>query len=276
MHMTRHLSLVSVACVLLAASLAYAAPGVDAVERPAVVADDASDTIVGTGGLILPDGVDDGIRREVSSCPGCSWRVTSPCVDSGLGNAFDGQSHCRSVSRGCQVGSLRRTWFRPEGGAWRELGLVCVTERPVTVAMVGDRIHERLEKRLPGPQVAHAPASGVVTGIPTAFSAGTEATVREFDWEILGQQVRVQAVPTWTWSFPDGTTVRTQDPGHLAPGSAVRHTFRRSGPMPVVCSVEWSGQYTLPGLGTFPVSGVIRQRSQMLVAVGEGRALLTS
>lgn len=276
MHTISPLGRTSAVVALLAASFGFAAPTADAAERPSVVADDASDTIVGTGGLILPDGVADGIRREVSSCPGCSWRVTSPCVDSGLGNAFDGQTHCRSVTRGCQVGSLRRTWFRPEGGAWRELGLVCVTERPVTVAMLGDRIHDRLEERLPAPQVAHAPASGVVTGIPTAFSAGAQAPVREFDWTILGQRVRVQAVPTWTWAFPDGTSVRTQDPGRLAPDSAVRHTFRRSGPMEVVCSVEWRGEYTVPGLGTFPVSEVIRQRSLTLVSVGEGRALLTS
>lgn len=276
MQAQRYLGLLSAVSGMLAAALAYGAPETNAVERPSVVADDVSDTIVGTGGLILPDGVEGGIRREVSSCPGCAWRVTSPCVDSGLGNAFDGQSHCRSVSRGCQVGSLRRTWFRPEGGPWRELGLVCVTERPVTVAMVGARIHDRLEERLPAPQLAHAPSSGVVTGIPTAFTAGTQATVREFDWEILGQRVTVQAVPTWTWAFPDGTTMRTQDPGRLTAGSSVRHTFRRSGPVEVACSVEWRGEYAIPGLGTFPVSDVIRQSSKMLVSVGEGRALLTS
>lgn len=262
--------------VALGTTIAFAAPSVAAGERPEVAADDETDTIVGTGGLILPDGVDVGTRREVSSCPGCAWRVTSPCVDSGLGNAFDGQAHCRSVTRGCQVGSLRRTWFRPDGGTWRELGLVCVTERPVTVAMVGDRIHDRLEEHLPAPQVEHAPARGVVTGIPTAFATGDQAREQVFDWQILGQHVRVRVVPAWTWVFPDGTTVRTREPGSLAPGSAVSHIFRRSGPMTVVCVVEWSGEYTLPGLGSFPVTGLIRQRSQVLVSVGEGRALLTS
>lgn len=276
MHTMGRLGAVLAVVAVLAATLAWAIPSASAVERPAVVGDDDSDTIIGTGGLILPDGVDDGVRREVSSCPGCAWRVTSPCVDSGLGNAFDGQPHCRSVTRGCQVGSLRRTWFRPEAGAWRELGLVCLTERPVTVAMVGDRIHDRLEERLPVPEVEHAPAQGVVTGIPTAFAVEEQSMARDFDWTILGQQVTVRAVPTWTWTFPDGTTVRTQDPGRLDPGSAVRHIFRRSGPMTVVCSVEWSGEYRLPGLGTFPISGLIRQRSQVLVSVGEGRALLTS
>lgn len=240
-----------------------------------VVGDDERDSIVGSGGLILPGTVDEGTRREVASCPGCRWKVTSPCIDSALGNSFDGQSHCRSVTRGCQVGSLRRTWFRPESGAWRDLGLMCVTDRPVTVADVGTRVMDRVEQRLPEASVSSLPATGVVTGLPTVFATGQSAGPREFDWTILGQAVRVTARPEWTWRFPDGTTLRTSHPGSLSPDGPVSHVFRRQGLMRVVCSVEWTGEYEIAGVGRFEWSDPVRQSTDVEVSVGEGRALLS-
>lgn len=241
-----------------------------------VVADDAGSTLIGTGGLILPGTADEKTRQEVARCAGCSWRVTSPCVESALGNSFDQQPACGSVTRGCQVGSLRRTWFRPTSGSWHDLGLFCMLERPLTTELLGARVSERLTERVPEAGIVSLPSSGVVTGLPTIFASTIVAEPFTIDWRILGEQVRVTATPSYLWTFPDGTQVRTDDPGELSVAGAIRYVFSRSGAFPVTCLVEWSGSYALPGLGSFPISGVVRDTSTIAVLVGEGRALLRS
>ena len=106
--------------------------------------DDAAETIVGRGGLILPSQVDEATRAQVASCPDCLWRMASPCAAAPLGNAFDGSPTCLSVTRGCTGGSLRRTWFREGQAPWQDVGLVCLRDDPVTVEEIGARVGERL------------------------------------------------------------------------------------------------------------------------------------
>lgn len=240
-----------------------------------VVADDVRDAIVGSGGLVLPPSVEPATRREVAGCPGCAWRISSPCVEGPLGNAFEGQETCLSVTRGCQVGSLRRTWFRPAGGPWREIGLVCLQADPVTVESVGDRVRQELVRHLPAPVVERLPRTGVVTGIPTIFSSGQSDRTQRFSWRIAGRRVTVVATPTWVWRFPDGSALTTDDPGSLGPDGAVRHVFRRAGTAQVACASRWTGEYTVDGLGPFPIPGAVTQETTTTVPVGEGRALLT-
>lgn len=240
-----------------------------------IAADDEQDAFVGTGGLLLPASVDSATRREVAGCPNCQWRVTSPCVEQPLGNAFDGQSACLSVTRGCQVGSLRRTWFRPEARPWRDLGLVCLRDDPVTVESIGGRVQQELVHRLPVLAVRMLPRSGVVTGIATAFSSGQSDGRQRFSWRIAGSEVSVVAEPSWSWRFPDGEVTVTSDPGTVSPAGPVRHVFRRSGSAPVACVSRWAGEYWVDGLGPFPIPGAVHQEMTVRVAVGEGRALLT-
>lgn len=246
-----------------------------AVPATDVVADDERDAFVGTGGLVLPGSVDQSTRREVADCTGCQWRVTSPCVERPLGNSFDGQAACLSVSRGCQVGSLRRTWFRSDHRAWRDLGLVCMDQDPVTVEALGGRVREDLVRRLPSLRPDRLPRSGVVTGIPTVFSSGQPAGTQRFSWRILGRDVSVAATPSWSWRFPDGSEISTRDPGLLDESGDIRHIFRRAGAARVACESRWSGEFTVDGLGPYPIRGGVTQGATVAVPVGEGRALLT-
>lgn len=240
-----------------------------------VEGDDGRDAYVGTGGLILPASADATLRQSVAGCQGCAWRVTSPCVESALGNAFDEQPTCLSVTRGCPVGSLRRTWFRPEGEAWRDLGLMCMRERLTTVADVAQGVRSELMQRLPVLMPAHLPGRGIVTQIPVILSSGQPEGPQEFRWSLLGEDVQVRAVPQWRWRFSDGAVRTVMEPGRLVPSGGVSHVFRQPGRARVDCAAMWRGEFTVAGLGPFPVAEPIRQTASLEVLVGEGRALLT-
>lgn len=270
------LLLAALTAAMLVGSTSAWASSAPAADRADVTFDDARDVVQGSGGLILPAGVDASTRQEVASCPGCRWRTTSPCLDSpaDLGVAFDGQVACSSVTRGCPEGALRRTWFSPMSGAWRDLGLLCLAERPVTVEDIGARVSARVEESLPALAPTHLPSKGVVTGLPTVFASGQPSGARRFTWTILGQSVTVTARPAWTWRFPDGTVLETDDAGSLRRQGAIRHTFVHSGPALVRCEVAWRGEFAVAGLGTFAVPGEARQQGSIVVIVGEGRALL--
>jgi hypothetical protein len=263
---------VAVVGVLLAPSTSTSAVAVD--RTASVEADDRGDAYVGTGGLILPPGVDQSIRWSVAACRDCVWRVTSPCSDSSLGNAFDEQPTCRGMSRGCPDGSMKQVWFRPVSGVWRDLGFMCLRDKPTTVADVAQQIRGRLVHHLPALAPAHLPERGIVTQIPVILSAGQPEGPLSFAWNVMGEPVRVSAMPRWRWSFPDGTFLNVDESGRLAPTGGIDHVFRRPGTMLVTCATTWLGEFTVAGLGPFPVGEPIHQTASVQLAVGEGRALL--
>lgn len=240
-----------------------------------VVGDDAEDAFIGTGALLLPASVDDRIRREVADCPGCRWRLTSPCVDTELGNAFDGQQSCQAAPSNCPDGMLRRTWHDPGTGTWRNLGLVCIRERVHTVATMGWEIRSLLRQDVPEVELASLPTSGVVTQMPTFFTSRQGAGPVSMERNLGGFRVRVEARPTWTWDFGDGSKRVVHQAGTLRSGADVVHTYRRAGRWPVTCRVVWEAEFTVDGLGPFPVTNPVRQVAHRQVEVGEGRALLT-
>ena len=235
--------------------------------------DDATDTYVGTGGLILPPEVDAGLRHEVAACRGCAWRVTTPCAATTLGTPLD--DTCGSVVRGCPGGRLLRTWFQPEGGAWRETGLICVGETvPWTVAEAERASREQLARAVPAPSLRTSPSRGVLPHLPTYFASGMAAGVQVFDMTVGGHHLVVHAQPSWTWSFGDGSTMRTADPGGAYPHATVTHAYRVAGRYRVTCSATWNAEFWSDGVGPFPVSESIRTDASLALEVGEGRAVL--
>lgn len=239
--------------------------------------DDERDRYVGTGGLILPPSVAPGVRRQVAECPDCAWRLTTPCIESGLGNPFDGQSACRSVVRGCPGGyQLLRSWFRGPGQGWREVGLVCIGPGgPLTVAEAEATARARVERGIPRLRPTFEPTHSAVTQIPVVFGAGQPAGPQSWQWALGAERVDVTATPAWTWSFGDGARFVTDDPGGRYPRATVAHAYRTSGEREVVVRARWSAQFTVAGFGPFPVREPVEQVAAVQVPVGQGQALLT-
>lgn len=237
-----------------------------------VVGDDQRDVYSGSGGLLLPGSIDDATRRQVASCPGCRWRLTTVCVDPGLGAQFDQQSGCGSVVRGCPQGRrILRAWFRPEGQPWRDLDVVCV-DAPVTVRQVDRRVADRVEQGIPPLEPSLQPALGVVSQLPVRFRSGQVAGPRHWTMSILGRPVEVTAVPRWSWSFGDG---RDGEAGTWSTSaSSTEHVYRGSGVMTVEVRTRWTATFVVDGLGPFPVDEDLTQSVSMVVPVGQGRAVL--
>jgi len=273
--LSQSLAVTAAAMVVASVALASAAwSRADVAPSVEVVGDDVADAFVGTGSLLLPAGVDDRIRRELADCPGCRWRLTSPCVDTELGNAFDGQQSCEEAPSNCRDGTLRRAWHDPGSGTWRNLGLVCVRESLHTVETMGREVRDMLRRDVPAAEVVSWPAHGAVTQMPTFFASrqppGPIVLVRDMG----GYEVRLEAHPTWTWEFGDGAERVVQTAGMLRAGADVAHTYRRSGRWEVTCRTVWTAEFTVDGLGPFPVTSPVRQVASQEVEVGEGRALL--
>ena len=238
--------------------------------------DDANDAFSGTGGLLLPGSVDNRTRTTVASCRGCEWRLESPCTDTHRGTLFDSQAPCLSVVRGCPAGDrLMRSWFRAEGSAWREIGLICLRRSgPVTVAQVDRQVRERFVEGMPALAPAFQPSMNPVAQIPVVFSSGQPGGTEDSAFTIIGLPVDLFARPTWVWRFGDGSATRTDDPGGRYPLSGVAHAYRAAGTYSVLVRTEWSASFTVDGLGPFPVTEPVSQEDRFAVVVGEGRALL--
>lgn len=269
------LSAVLLALTAVLAPATLAGPVVAPAAGVEVVGDDEADAYVGRGGLILPPSVGEVTRRTVAECPDCRWRLTTPCVDTDLGNAFDGRQPCLSVTRPCPGGRLMRTWFDPGTGSWRDLGSVCLRETVHTVESLGQDLRSIVRQELPRADLGVLPASGVVTQLPTYFASGQADGAVRFQRDVAGARVDLVARPRWQWDFGDGASMTTDVAGELVPGGPVAHVYRRPGLWEVRCRVLWEAEFTVDGLGPFPVTGTIRQAARGVVAVGEGRALLT-
>lgn len=242
-----------------------------------VGSDDARDEYVGTGALLLPTGAGGPDRHAAAACGDCRWRFTTPCAAADVGRPFDGQVPCRSVSRGCVAGDrLLRPWLQIRGGPWRPLGVVCIGPAgPVTVVSMAVRVREALRTRLPGLAPRHQPERGVVTQLPVLFDSGQAPGLVSWEPTLAGRRVSVRARAAWTWSFGDGASVRTTSPGGAYPRSAVEHTYRRAAGLTIGVQARWEAQFSVEGLGPFPVADPILQSAVLPIAVGEGRALLS-
>ena len=53
------------------------------------------------------------------------------------------------------------------------------------------------------------------------------------------------------------------------------HAYRRAGAVGVTVRAEWAGEFTVDGLGPYPVREPIGQESRLPLQIGEGRAELT-
>ncbi len=237
--------------------------------------DDAGDRFVGTGGLILPASVHEVVRREVASCLGCHWMLTTPCANTDLGRPVD--DGCRGVVRGCPGGQLRRSWFQPAGDGWRDVGLICMQQgRPWTVRDAGRAAADQVAERVPALRPVAQPSVGVLPHLPTYFRSGTSGGTHVFSWMASGHRLEVHAEPTWSWSFGDGGRLESSDPGGEFPDGGVAHAYRTAGRYDVEVTATWRAVFWSEGLGPFPVPEPVHQEARIPVTVGEGRATLVA
>ena len=105
------------------------------------------------------------------------------------------------------------------------------------------------------------PSPHTLIGMQTNFFIDSPEQV--FDLRLLGQEVRITAVPTeYTWNYGDGHTYGpVPDPGvKLATGrwgeqTATSHMYETTGDYPVSVTVHFSGEYSVNDGQAIPIQG---------------------
>jgi len=261
----------------LLASAVAAAPAPSPSPTADVQGNDGRDVYVGTGGVLVPARHwrgDPSNRRQAAECVDCIWRMTTACTSL----QFDTGS-CPASHVGCPSGLIRvRVWLKRSGGPWVLVGYACVGgSPPVSRAVVERAVHDQSIAALPPLRPSYQPSSGALTGLPVIFWSGQSRTgLRQADLSVLGLDVRLDAQPRWGWSWGDGGYLSTHDPGGKYPATVVSHTYVHAGRVHVSTVSRWSAQYSVEGLGPYPVPGAdLSQRAAIVVDVVPAHSVLT-
>lgn len=236
-----------------------------------VIGDDERDVFVGSGSLILPDGMARPGRQSAADCPGCRWIATLMCDPVS-------PTACRGQARLCPNDHfwLKISLLQP-GGSWQVLGSQCFSPGgPARRDDVENKIAEQMERAVPPLRPSHRPPAGILPHLPVIFDSGQPAGPMTWSWSILGLPVSVRARPAWAWQFDTLAPVSTTtQPGGPRVGDGVHHVYRHQGTRQVTVRSTWSATYTVGDLGPLTVSQPVNQIEQILLTVGEARAALS-
>jgi hypothetical protein len=253
----------------VAARAAAAAPPASTVAPTVDVSPDPEhDLYVGTGGLVVPAsrwrGPGSG-RTEAASCLDCRWRVSRLCTK--VENAVGG---CRSIALGCPVDTVPvRIWLLRPGQDWAVVGRACQGETPpTTIGHVGSQVRERAVVALPPLRAGVQPAAGALVRVPALFRTGQPARgIRGADLSMLGLDVRLTSRVRWHWTYGDGTHEWTTSPGGTWPDTSVSHAYAAAGRRHASVRAVWRAEFTVEGLGPFPVPGPPLVQQQTVTVV---------
>jgi hypothetical protein len=252
-----------------------AVPAATAAEPPSTVVpavdvspDPEHDMYVGTGGLVVPasrwrgSGSD---RNDIAGCVDCRWRVSRLCtkVESAVGG-------CRGIALGCPVGTIPvRIWLLRPGQDWADVGRACQGDTPpTTVDHVGSQVRERAVVALPPLRAGVQPAAGALVRVPVLFRTGQPARgIRGADLSMLGLDVRLTSRVRWHWTYGDGTDEWTTSPGGAWPDTSVSHAYAAAGRLRASVRAVWRAEFTVDGLGPYPVPGPPLVQQQTVTVV---------
>lgn len=230
--------------------------------------DPQHDLYVGTGGLVVPASRWRGSgenRTEAASCPDCRWRVSRLCTK--VVSAVGG---CRNIALRCPVDTIPvRIWLLRPGRDWAIVGRACQGgSPPTTVDHVGSRIRERAVVALPPLRAGVQPAAGALVRVPALFRTGQPARgIRGADLSVLGLDVRLTSRVRWHWTYGDGTDEWTTSPGGSWPDTSVSHAYAAAGRLRASVRAVWRAEFTVEGLGPFPVPGPPLVQQQAVTVV---------
>ena len=220
-----------------------------------VVGDDQADAIEGR--VLIPgegfDG-DPGIRREAATCDGCAWALTPSC----WGNDETDQNGCTAVVAACPAPALRYDILRRRPGEtdFVYVGSTCIQPgSPLTVAELTPRVRDQFLDLLPPQDPSMQPAAGALVNVPALFAAGQPGSIGRDTFDLAGFAVVLTARARWTWDFGDGSRRTYDRPGGPYPNDDVSHTYLTTADREVVVTTTWDGEFTVDGLGPFPVAG---------------------
>jgi hypothetical protein len=213
---------------------------------------------------------------EHANCDGCEWTISPACVANGPTD----DAMCTEAVATCTPPDVRyRVFFRPNAGApWQLIETVCLgpTERPASVADIGELVRERVVNYLPDADPSFQPRQGGIANLPTLFAAGEPKSIRTDPFDVLGFEVVVEADARWEWTFEPGVTEEFTEPGGAYPDQSVAWTYETTGTRDVSLTTYWKATFTVDGDGPYAVPGpeISKTAGPLVVPVREARAVL--
>jgi hypothetical protein len=120
-------------------------------------------------------------------------------------------------------------------------------------------------RRLPLPAAGievQPPNRRTLINIPTNLYADAGSVV--LPTTVLGQPVRVRATPLrFRWTYGDGATLTTADPGAPYPALRTAHTYRKPGQHRLGLTTTYSGEYSVANGPWLPIDGVATVNSPL-------------
>lgn len=211
-------------------------------------------------------------RKWATTCAACQWVLTDPCLATSPNGT---PQRCGITGNPCPPGSLyQRVWFRDGPAmAWDPIGLICSKTTLLTPVRDVSNLVGIRDVPVPPLRPSTQPKGRAFAGLPVWF-ASNQAPVVRATVNVLGWDVDLVAAPTWHWTFGDGATLATNDPGGRYPAGSVRHLYRRLGRVRAVAVSLWQAQWSVQDLPPQPVTGTITQVAGVNLDVRPTRAIL--
>jgi len=229
------------------------------------------------GSLILPPDTHSpnaGLRASGAHCAGCVWELSPDCQTSNP----DPDLLCLNAVASCpDPGILMAIWLeRPPDPVFRRVGSFCHQPgEALTPEQFVPGVRDQFIKLLPGLGLTYQPRGRGLVNLPTLFDTHQPPDLGRPRFVLGGHPIVLTATARWTFDFGDGAVGDFDRPGGSYPDVDIAHPYRQPGTFTVTVITTWTGQFTVDGLGPFPVTGPdIVQRQTVALPVKEARATL--
>jgi len=221
------------------------------------------------------------------SCAGCQWRVNAVCLEDS-GRAGPSGRHCEGQFVGCKGVQQRFiVLFAPTSVApLRPVDTYCLADSAggvidSSIVMSTARKYADQVQVTPPTLRSWPPGGATLVNLPTYFSAqAPQSAAKDFGGQGYTMRLQIGAAQ-YAWSFGDGASLETTDPGSAPPDGSVRHAYLAAGQQAVTASVAYGATFTVVtpfgSIGPTPVAGgpVRTVPARMDLRVQEAYASLT-
>ena len=147
--------------------------------------------------------------------------------------------------------------------------IVCLSVAEAPKAAVTQQQFRRLP--IPAPEIIVEPSGG-----HTLINIGTNFLTRKrpvvLPTTVLGQAIQVKATPaSYQWTYGDGTTFTTTNPGARYPALLTPHTYHQPGTYTVRLRTTFTGEYSVNGGPWQPINGTATTTSPPVTITAEER-----
>jgi hypothetical protein len=164
----------------------------------------------------------------------------------------------------------------PVAGQWRLVGQTCLRAGDIAdQARLAVSIEDFRRLPLPSSRIRVQPATlRTLVNVETNVYVNSGPVV--LGTTLFGVPVRVRATPVrYTWTFGDGASLRTVDPGAPYPRMTCTHVYRQPGERAINLVTSYVGEYSVSGGPWLPIEGEAEvSSSAVILTVIEARAHL--